>query len=231
MNCKKCGQDLTGKDHKKVAEWAFCPDCFAALLDDADKKKTTPSVDTDAVNTAPVETAGATQQCQVCHTPIEKGDGRRMLGLLFCRPCYDTLVHRPVLNPREERDEPEAKPAVAQVRVSLNAAVACQGCGRQIKAIGSKQVDGKSYCPDCFYALPPAVPEDAETVPIPATETPPGERRCQACSRVVSPETLKNINGFDICAACRSTDPDAALAIARTRHRLALKQIKKDLNL
>lgn len=230
MNCKKCGQDLTGKDHKKVAEWAFCADCFAGLLDDADKKKSARSADTDAIRASTVETVGAAAQCQVCHAPIENDDGRRMLGLLFCRPCYDTLVHRPVLKPRVETDETETKPAVAQVRVSLSAAIQCHGCGRQIKAIGSKQVDGNAYCPDCFYALPPASSEDAGNEPVPASETAPGERRCQACSRAVSPQTLETIAGFDICAACRSTDPDAALAIARTRHRLALEQMKKDLN-
>jgi hypothetical protein len=45
----------------------------------------------------------------------------------------------------------------------------------------------------------------------------------------VLPDNLRTIEGFEICLACLTTDPDTALDIARTRHRKMLEKIKKEL--
>jgi formylmethanofuran dehydrogenase subunit E len=236
MECKKCGKDLTDMEYKKVAEWPFCLECFQALMDKAgEKKEEKPEGETDMPvhQTAP---AGIRQRCQICEKEIEEGNGRNMLGLLFCMACYENLVKRPAIPPRAEsgEEESEVKPLVAQVRVDLRRPVPCHACGRQIPAMGSKAFKGHPYCPDCYNGLPEIKAQKPKPFPAGAEKEryAPEEMKaglkCQACSRDVLPENLKTVEGFEICLACLSTDPDTAFKIARARHRRALEEIKKE---
>lgn len=243
MECKKCGVDLSGKEYRNVAQWPFCLECFQALMEKAEEKK-------GDMAKAPVPEAGReTKKCLVCEQEIEKGESREMLGLVFCLQCYENLVRKPDIPPRPQDEDketgigPSEKPAVAQVPVDFSSPVQCYGCGRQIPAVASKQFDGNPYCPDCYYTLPeikaqqpkpfpasvPGPPEAAEKAYTAFGEQETG-LRCQACQRQVLPVNLRTIEGFEICVACLTTDPDSALDIARTRHRKALERIKKELN-
>jgi len=235
MECKKCGRDLTGMEYKKVAEWPFCQECFQALMDKAGEKKEEKA---DKMPETPASgSAGVPQRCRVCEKEIEKGNTREMLGLVFCVECYENLVKKPDIKPRteSEEEEKETRPVVAQVRVDLRQPIQCHGCGRQVPALGSKDFEGNAYCPDCYFALPeikaqkpkpfPAVVSDQKAA---GPEELKAGLKCQACGREVLPENLKTIDGFEICRACLSTDPDTAFKIARIRHQRALEQIKKE---
>ena len=243
MECKKCGIDLAGREYKTVAQWPFCLECFHALMEKAEAKKD------EMVEALVPEPAGKLQRCLVCEKEIEQGAGREMLGLLFCRECYENLVTKPDIPPRAETGDKEPgmdrseKPAVVQVHVDLSSPVQCYGCGRQIIAIGSKQFDSHPYCPDCYYGLPEIKAQKPKPFHAAVSEQPagaekkhagPGEReaglRCQVCQREVLPVNLKTVEGFEICLACLTTDQDTALEIARTRHRKALEKIKKELD-
>lgn len=243
MECKKCGVDLSGKEYRNVAQWPFCLECFQALMKKAEEKK-------GEVAKAPaLEPDPPKQKCLICEAEIAKGEGREMLGFVFCLQCYENLVKRPDIPPRAVSDDEEAgispweKPAVEQVRVDFSTSVRCHGCGREIPAISSKQFNEQTYCPDCYYRLPEI--EALKPRPFPAavsgkpdtTEKKnalPGKQedglRCQACQRQVPLDNLRTVEGFEICLACLATDPDTALDIARTRHRKALERIKKELD-
>jgi len=145
MNCKGCGTDLTGKQHKMVAHWWFCLECFDALLS---KEPETPRDDPE--KRAAVDMA---RRCGVCKVELPEGSGHEMLGLIFCSPCHEVLVKRPDPKPRPEPEEEELPPAVEQVPVDVRKTVECQGCGRTIPAIGSKDIEGEPYCPECYYTL------------------------------------------------------------------------------
>jgi hypothetical protein len=243
MECKKCGIDLAGREYKTVAQWPFCLECFHALMEKAEAKKD------EMVETPAPEATSEQQRCLVCEKEIEQGAGHEMLGLLFCRECYENLVTKPDIPPRAEIGDKEPgmgpleKPAVAQVRVDLRSPVQCYGCGRQIPAIGSKQFDGNPYCPDCYYGLPEIKAQKPKPFQAAVPDQPAGAEkkhagtgeheaglRCQACQREVLPVNLKTVEGFEICLACLTTDQDTALEIARTRHRKALEKIKKELD-
>lgn len=244
MECKKCGIDLSGKEYRNVAKWFFCLECFQNLLDKAEEKKDDPA---EMPATA---TAGERLRCLVCEREIEKGTGCEMLGMTFCRECYENLVKKPAIPLRTEAGEtepmsPSEKPAVMQVRVDLTSPVQCYSCGRQVPAMGSKQFDGHPYCPDCYCRLPEiqtqkpkpfstvvgATPEKTEEPEESdaCTEKHEGGRMCQACQRQVFSSNLKTVEGFEICLACLTTDRDTALEIARARHRKALEKIRKEL--
>ncbi len=241
MECKKCGRDLTGMEYKKVAEWPFCLECFQALMDKAGEKKEEKA---GKMPEAPASgLAGVPQRCRVCEKEIEKGNTREMLGLVFCVECYENLVKRPAMPPRAESEEEEleVKPLVAQVRVDLRRPVQCHACGRQIPAMGSKEFEDNPYCPDCYNVLPEIKAQKPRPFPVEVHEQEAGAEKehygngdikaglkCQACSREVLPENLKTVEGFEICLACLSTDPDTAFKIARARHLRALEQIKKE---
>ncbi|MBC2694040.1 MAG: hypothetical protein HF982_01915 [Desulfobacteraceae bacterium] len=242
MECKKCGRDLTNMEYKKVAEWPFCLECFQALMDKAgEKKEEKPEGETE-MPVHKTALASARQRCQICEKEIKEGNGREMLGLLFCLECYENLVKRPAIPPRAEREEEEleVKPKVAQVRLDLRRPVQCHACGRQIPAMGSKEFEGNPYCPDCYNRLPEIKAQKPKPFPAEVYEQEAGAEKehygtgdikaglkCQACSREVLPENLKTVEGFEICSACLSTDPDASFKIARARHRRVLEQIKK----
>jgi len=242
MECKKCGIDLSGKEYKNVASWFFCLECFQAMFTKAEEEKKEP-----AGVPAP-EVTGKPQLCLICEKELEEGMACELLGIILCRECYENLIKKPDISPRTEAAEGEQviagaeKPAVMQVRVDFSSPVQCSGCGRQIPAIGSKSFDGRPYCPDCYYKLPEI--EARKPKPFPKAEPDrPGEGAdasggaaeqpvgliCSACQRRVLPANLKTIEGFEICLACLTTDPETALEIARLRHRKALERIRKEL--
>lgn len=230
MECKKCGKDLVDKEYKKVAEWPFCLECFQTLMDMAEEKKEE-AAEPEAPAPAP---EAKNQKCQVCSKELESGEGRDMLGLLFCPDCYDVLVKSPAIPARPEPDEEEVTPKVAQVRVDLRKPTECHGCGRQIPVMGSKEFEGNRYCPDCYQALPEIQAQKPKPFPVAAQKSagraePQAGLRCQACNREVLPENLKTVEGFEICRACLKTDPDSALDMARARHRKAMERMKKEL--
>ncbi|WP_300671492.1 hypothetical protein [Desulfoluna sp.] len=144
MHCKGCGRDLLEHEYKAVAHWYFCLECFDALLQE---KRDPPSA-------APGKPAAedAHPKCIVCKKTISEGTARDLLGLTFCGHCYEGLVKRPKPRLRREKEEQVLSPAVEQIRVDVSKTVECQGCGRRIPAIGSKDIDGRPHCPDCFYA-------------------------------------------------------------------------------
>jgi len=242
MECKKCGIDLSGKEYKNVASWFFCLECFQALFTKAEEEKKEP-----AGVPAP-EVTGKPQLCLICEKELEEGMACELLGIILCRECYENLIKKPDISPRTEAAEGEQviagaeKPAVMQVRVDFSSPVQCYGCGRQIPYIGSKQFDGHPYCPDCYYRLPEIIaqkpkpfpkefaahPDEAEEVPAGTGEQAVG-LTCQACQRPVLPANLKTVEGFEICLACLTTDPETALEIARARHRKTLEKIRREL--
>jgi hypothetical protein len=230
MECKKCGIDLTGREYRSVAQWPFCLGCFQALMEKAEEKKG------EKAEAPPApEPVRETKKCLVCEQEIEKGEGREMLGFAFCLQCYENLVKRPDIPPRAVSYDEDAgigpleKQAVEQVLVDFTTSVQCSGCGREIPAISSKQFNEQPYCPDCYYTLPEIVAQQPRPFPVAVSGKQEDGLKCQACQRQVLPDNLRTVEGFEICLACLTTDPDTALDIARTRHRKALEKIKKEL--
>ena len=243
MECKKCGMDLSGKEYKTVAQWAFCPACFEALMQQTEAG---PEAKCKEKTPGPVPKK---RICSVCERDLDMGEGRELLGLLFCSECYESLVSKPAAPSRPQTEDQDAgkgpmeKQAVEQVKRDFTRTVNCTGCGKRIPALGSKLFDDQPYCPDCYARLPqkeaPAMrldiryaagrqtPAEEEERAVPGDE---GAVTCQACRRPVLPQNLKTIEGFEICLACLNTDPDAALDIARARHRKILEQIREELD-
>jgi formylmethanofuran dehydrogenase subunit E len=229
MECKKCGIDLTGREYRNVAQWPFCLECFQSLMEKAGEKK-------GETNKAPApEPVRETKKCLVCEQEIEKGESREMLGFTFCLQCYENLVKSPDIPPRTVSYDEDAgigpleKQAVEQVIVDFSTSVQCSGCGREIPAISSKQFNEQPYCPDCYYTLPEIAAQQPKPFPVAVSGKQEDGLKCQACRRQVLPDNLRTVEGFEICLACLTTDPDTALDIARTRHRKMLEKIKKEL--
>ena len=43
MQCKQCGKDIAGEEHRMVAEWPFCMDCFQQLMEKPAEKAESPA--------------------------------------------------------------------------------------------------------------------------------------------------------------------------------------------
>ena len=142
MNCTQCGCTLTETTRRMVADWAFCPDCFDALL----AREETP-LEAEPAEPEPVKPEVA---CAVCGIGVTEEDARKMLGRHFCASCHERLVARPQTPVARKPEIPEPV-RVEQVAIDTAAEVACHACGRMIPALGRKDVDGKPHCPECFY--------------------------------------------------------------------------------
>jgi hypothetical protein len=239
MNCKKCNTDLTGKEHRTVAQWSFCLDCFNELISEGEKEK-------NAKQTAVEPDRNIkSRNCSICEKELAENEGRNLLGSLFCEQCYENLIKRPPDNqpPSDEEfvADNNSKKGVAQVSVDFIAQTKCYQCGKTIRAIAGREYKGHLYCPDCYFNIPEikSPPPQAfvdvalQIEPLrKATEKTAVESACvcQACQRRMSPDNLKIIEGFEICLSCLAADPDTALEIARLRHRRRLEEIKKELS-
>ncbi len=229
MKCRKCGKEIVGDDFKKVADWIFCNECFESLMTESDSDK-----EEVLDNTEDKDEPDRDISCQICGCKLSDTDTKRLLGLVLCRGCYDALLERPSTSFAGEdsdetdngSDEEDAgdKFKVDQVEVPLNRFIRCFGCGRNIPVGGSKVIDGHRYCPDCFKRL--SVDSDVKDVGNVGDRSTDRMITCQSCGRRVDAGHIKNVDGFDICLACLSSDPEIAVSIARQRHRDLLRQIR-----
>jgi len=212
--CRSCNRDIPEQQGRRVADWTFCEDCFAALLE-------RPRVEAPVIP-PPREQPGV--HCSLCQGPLAAGEGMDLGTVRLCVGCAG------VMRALAEQDEtPEglagqgAAPEVVHEPVNW-AWTACAGCGRRVQERASKAHGGRPYCPDCFHALPVQTPQ----VPSPAASPVlvSGEGECDGCGRGVSASDAEVLQGFQICLACRTTDEALALDLARARHRRRLVALK-----
>lgn len=102
----------------------------------------------------------------------------------------------------------------------------CSRCGRAMPGPGSYQlVEGRPTCPACVVAHAQRTARTASgAAPSPeAGDACDCDARgvCDACSRPIDP-AVRETQGFRLCAACLHSDPELALAIARSRHQRRL---------
>ncbi|TMQ12719.1 MAG: hypothetical protein E6J90_30245 [Deltaproteobacteria bacterium] len=98
----------------------------------------------------------------------------------------------------------------------------CSSCGRAMPGPGSYVLlDGRPHCAACAASHArrprPASPEAGRDADDP---------RCDACDRALG-GPAPEIQGFRLCAACRSSDPELALALARARHQRRLARASR----
>jgi formylmethanofuran dehydrogenase subunit E len=213
MQCKKCGKDIAGEEHRMVAEWPFCLDCFQQLMEKP-AKEAEPEAEVEAPAEPEPEKEDvsvevvfeqARQKCTLCEKEIV-GDQYKKVGIwTFCPECHLDMTPRPKPPPPPEPEEEvvdEAEEAAmrARFRVKYIHRVKCAACGRMVPEGGSKQVEDEPYCPDCFYALPEEVrqaAEEAEAAAMAGEEAEPAK---------VSPEEAipRDIHEPEIPEGCES---------------------------
>jgi hypothetical protein len=73
MDCRECGTDLTNAEHKMVAEWPFCLDCFQRLLERPKQPEPAAEPEPDPVEppSAPTEGPGVTFQVNARTEPAK----------------------------------------------------------------------------------------------------------------------------------------------------------------
>jgi hypothetical protein len=255
MKCKDCGKEITGDEYRKVADWMFCLECFGQLMEKSEKKPETEAADpaeSVAADTIPLDPAKLV--CQSCSKEIDSGQEKKLGIWKFCSQCHGNLIFRPPKpvppkEPEEEETADAAKDAigpdgmpVGRVKVEMIKKVNCHGCDRSILEKAGREVDGNLFCPECFYALPDQIVVDVKTKlghpdsapdktaakDFPATAGRQTEKKCESCEREIIEGNFDTVEGFVICRACLSTDPDMAVEVARGRHQKYLQQLKTD---
>lgn len=244
VECRKCGKEIDEGDVKKVAEWPFCPNCFSGLFNKRAETSGAAPVAEDSPDSRPAEHA-APMKCRACLKPIENGEYKTLGIWTYCPECYEDLTARPPVPEASPDDEDENQPPEAPEppgeQIDYTQPVQCGGCGRTIPLGGGKPAGDHILCPDCYYELARRIqvhirtdvaPEkdsraehDVSDVPVPSES-----EACASCGKKVAASRLKETNGFMICKACLTADPELALEIARDRHQKYLRRLKHQLN-
>ena len=214
MQCKKCGKDIAGEEHRMVAEWPFCMDCFQQLMEKP-AKKVEPEVEIEALAEPEPEKEDVSvevvfeqekQKCTLCGKETE-GEQYKKVGIwTFCPECHLDMTPRPKPPPppeteEEVADEAEEAALRARFRVKYTHRVKCAECGRMIPEGGSKQVEEEPYCPDCYYGLPEDVrqaAEEAEAAAMAGEEAEAAEISREIEAPVEPPE-LEAVPGCESC--------------------------------
>ena len=233
MQCKKCSTDIAGEEHRMVAEWPFCLDCFQQLIEKP-AKKVEPEIEVEPPaepepEKEDVSVSVVFQQeelkCTLCERKIV-GEQYQKVGIwTFCPECNLDMTPRPKPPPppepeEEPVDEEEEAASRARFRVKFTHRIKCAECGRMIPEGGSKQVEEEPYCPDCYYGLPEEVrqaAEEAEAAEVAVEETEPAETPGEegepaAISREEPPPVeIAEIEAPEGCESCGKEVPEDKL--------------------
>jgi formylmethanofuran dehydrogenase subunit E len=201
VRCNICNRELKSEEGKKLGIWVFCPSCYGDMV-------SMPKLEMVEAEEAPRD-----------ETKVEGNDTKT------------------------ESTE-EGVRVVAGAELGFAAFVKCRGCGRRIPKGGGRIVNGNPFCPDCYYAMPPS--EETRDLPVHAppqaatgiremgreTDETADEAkdRCGCCNHPLRSGLYHEVEGFTLCRACLSTDPDLAVQVARERHRKLLERLRDELN-
>jgi hypothetical protein len=170
----------------------------------------------------------------VCGEPLAGEAFVELRGFAICASCAGGLVGDDAMpGGAQEPDDgaiaaEPAQPAGAipvHIQVTPGSATEwCSGCGRAMPGPGSYQLlDGRPHCAGCVAARGrSAVAPSPEAIPT-------GGGVCDACARSAIPSSLRETSGFWLCAACRHSDPELAVALARARHQRRLARASRRL--
>ena len=242
--CAGCPESFERQAMNDVGGRLFCAPCFQALLNPEaklDAPAQVPEPPALVFESLISEPQSTDARCLLCSALMPDGPAKKIGGVGLCEACYQGLTLEPIepaTRKRESREEESV--ALEQVNESPRAEprytpgsgrTPCTGCGRIMPGPGSYQeISGGRYCPECVYGG--KVPQEAASSPdIVAEEKqakpPSGISKCDSCERALSKTTYEVIDGFAICTACMTTEPELALAIAKARHTRRLQDQAK----
>jgi len=247
--CFGCSRSLEQEPGTSVGDAVFCAGCLGRMLRRVDERgAAAPGNGAGGRPTGATGATGATAgavarpavaaatpadaPCFVCGEPLAGDAAIELRGFAICASCARGLIGdaaAPVVAAAD--DDAAAAPAPAEVQpehIQLTPGSAtewCSGCGRAMPGPGSyRLLDGRPTCAACVAArgrAPGASSAAADAAAAPAV--------CDACARPAAPSSLRDTDGFWLCAACRSSDPELAVALARARHQRRLARASRRL--
>ncbi len=153
MNCKGCGKSISETDHKKVADWTFCPNCFEDLMNPSKPKSG------DTVHLPPKDVPKKeSNTCKICGVEINPENEIKLGIWTLCENCHTDLTFTTKKKPTPEVADQTQKDSTEEIseitapgKIKMNQTIICHSCGRTILAVAAK-VDGDlAFCPDCYY--------------------------------------------------------------------------------
>ena len=169
MQCKQCSKDIAGEEHRMVAEWPFCMDCFQQLMEKPAKKveseveveaTAVPEPEKEEDVSVKVVFQQEKQKCTLCGKETEEEQYKKVGIWTFCSECHLDMTPRPKPPPppepeEEPVDEAEEAALRARFRMRYTHRIKCAECGRMIPEGGSKKVEEEPYL--TLFLLPPSL--------------------------------------------------------------------------
>ena len=252
MKCKGCEKDLAEGEYKQVAQWTFCHDCFEKLMSSKNKEseEQKPEIKECRISTSfsmgPKEEEEEKVElpslsCRGCGKEMEEGEYKSLGFWKYCPECYKNMSTAQEAARKEKSEEPQASPTEEPKYTPGGfSGKYCEGCNKKLREGAYRNVSGMPFCPDCYYMLL-ELAEDSDKKQrqekmqqikaqgVTYQKDPGKTKSCQTCGREFSPESLKMVEGFEICQACLASDIDTSVQIAKERHRQYLQQLRQQL--
>jgi len=189
------------------------------------------------------KSTAADAPCFVCGGPLAGATLFELRGFAICASCARGLIgdEPPVADAAlgapdrddasDDGDDDESSAAPRPIAPEGSSRVVetpgagtewCSGCGRAMPGRGSYQlIAGRPYCAACVASRATRSGPVRASAAADDDEPVPGDV-CDACDRSIDPAAVPETKGFRLCAACLHSDPELALAIARSRHQRLL---------
>ena len=237
MKCHKCENEILNDEFKKVADWAFCNDCFKLLLEkpkNNNQNKTNEKTETN--DNKEKEKVSHKIECSICDNKIQGDEFKKFASFIICPKCFSKLIARPKLpvpDKIKKNNEPKKiskeKNKFEQVEVLLNKYTLCNNCKRKIPLGGSREIDKKPYCPECYSKIK-TQDKDLNTrnkLKINLSDNSDNKDiiNCESCGKKLKNNSYKTIEGFIICNPCLLTDVELAIKIAKKRHQKYMEEL------
>jgi hypothetical protein len=198
--CFVCGEPLDGDAVLELRGFAICARCAPGLLGE------------DPPADASLED-GCSDECSGEPDPADRAD--------------DASPRAAILSGGDVRGSGPHRAAVppAVLETPGTGTEWCARCDRAMPGPGSYVlVDGRPHCPGCAAARQRSARS--------ADEPFGADGGCDACGRTLgAPDSgpVPQTQGFRLCAACLSSDPELAVALARARHQRRLARATRRL--
>ncbi len=206
--CSTCGKRLAAQGFKSLGGMRICEDCYGGMAQERWQAKDEEGEEAAAPEDdgVPVVHPGLRKlRCAGCNKRVPEGGAKRIFENPYCPDCYSALK--------------EATEAVETFDDNIESSIT-----RRLAAIDRALADAGVVEAEPQVAVRAARP--APPAPAPAAA---GLAVCAACQLPTPAESLTEVSGFLLCPACRNTDLELALDVARKRHLLWLKRQAREL--
>lgn len=145
ITCLLCEREIEGGTQQQLADWTFCPTCYATLVSMPDEEEE-PAAPRPRKSPLVPPTYAKPKACKGCGRRLQERATKELGDEPYCPECYQS----------RSRSAAQVVPGVqAQVKADRPAPPkpagnVCESCGREVAPAALQTVEGFSICQACL---------------------------------------------------------------------------------